>query len=121
MGTHPIFESDFDCLTDWVFISRIARASLHLRTDCKIEIPMPGIVSEMTEPELAKKKIKKAKKVKVVELDSGVQEDLPKVKKSKKKAKAEAVAELDLSENTQSVKKTKKRKQEDTEQPTKKK
>lgn len=82
---------------------------------------MPGIVSEMTEPELAKKKIKKTKKVKVAELDSGIQEDLPKVKKSKKKAKAEVTAELDLSENTQSVKKTKKRKQEDTEQPTKKK
>jgi len=21
MGTHPIFESDFDCLTDWIRIS----------------------------------------------------------------------------------------------------
>ena len=81
---------------------------------------MPGIVSEMAEPELAKKKIKKSKKVKVTEeLDSGVQEDLPKVKKSKKKVKV--AAELAESENTQSVKKTKKRKQEDSEQPTKKK
>jgi len=21
MGTHPIFESDFDCLTEWVVVS----------------------------------------------------------------------------------------------------
>jgi len=20
MGTHPIFESDFDCLTEWIFL-----------------------------------------------------------------------------------------------------
>merc|ERR1712168_607639 len=35
MGTHPIFESDFDCLTDMLSIGSLSKSlrSLHLTTD----------------------------------------------------------------------------------------
>merc|ERR1711868_253339 len=93
MGTHPIFESDFDCLTD-----------------CGIVL-MPGVVKQeetvMTELEVSPKikKVKKSKKQKLepkieAEEDSGVQDVAPTPEKKKK---------------------TKKRKSEDSTTPKKKK
>merc|ERR1711893_281481 len=93
MGTHPIFESDFDCLTD-----------------CGIVL-MPGVVKQeetvMTELEVSPKikKVKKSKKQKLepkieAEEDSGVQ---------------------DVARTPEKKKKTKKRKSEDSTTPKKKK
>merc|ERR1711868_251136 len=89
MGTHPIFESDFDCLTD-----------------CGIVL-MPGVVKQeetvMTELEVSPKikKVKKSKKQKLepkieAEEDSGVQDVAPtpeKKKKTKKRKSEESTAD----------------------------
>merc|ERR1712227_761006 len=87
MGTHPIFESDFDCLTD-----------------CGIVL-MPGVVKQeetvMTELEVSPKikKVEKSKKQKLepkieAEEDSGVQgvAPTPEKKKKTKKRKSEEEA-----------------------------
>merc|ERR1711868_314835 len=94
MGTHPIFESDFDCLTD-----------------CGIVL-MPGVVKQeetvMTELEVSPKikKVKKSKKQKLepkieAEEDSGVQDVAPTPEKKKKTKKVkEEVPELEPEEST---------------------
>merc|ERR1712131_145917 len=51
MGTHPIFESDFDCLTEWYFPARLFFLVSHslvlsvaLLTVDMVTVPLPGIV-----------------------------------------------------------------------------
>merc|ERR1712210_119586 len=65
MGTHPIFESDFDCLTDWLpCVSHNSRKKNERKIGCTLsstEKPAtePQIMSESTGSEIQLDKVKK--------------------------------------------------------------